>query len=94
MNIEENQVRPNPNGTHQPVASVYDVNLPGGNIDTIKTNSRTLSDSSEEVGLEKNLEETKYMLLSSHQTTIRNSDIKIGNTIGKCVQIHTKLKKN
>jgi hypothetical protein len=35
------------------------VNLQGDNIDTIKTNTKTLIDSSEEVGPEINVGETK-----------------------------------
>jgi hypothetical protein len=48
-----------------------------GNIDTIKKNTETLIDASKEVGLEINVEETKYMLLSRHQNVGQNRDIKI-----------------
>jgi hypothetical protein len=58
------------NGTHQLLAYIDDVNLLGINTDTIKT---TLVDASEEVGLEINVEETKYMLLG------QNRGIKIAN---------------
>jgi hypothetical protein len=55
------------NGTHQLLAYADDVNLLGDNIDTIKKNTGTLIDASKDVGLEINVEETKYMLLSRHQ---------------------------
>jgi hypothetical protein len=50
------------NGTHnQILAYADDVNLLGDNIATIKTNTETLIDASkEEVGLEMNVEKTKY----------------------------------
>jgi hypothetical protein len=55
------------------------VNLLGDNIDTMKENTETLIDASKEVGLEINVEKTKYMLLSCHQNVGRNPEIKIGN---------------
>jgi hypothetical protein len=48
------------NGTHQFLAYA-DVNLLGDNMDTIKKNTETLIDASKEVGLEINVETTKYM---------------------------------
>jgi hypothetical protein len=55
------------NGTHQLLAYAHDVYLLGDNIDTIKKNTETLIGASKEVGLEINVEKTKYMLLSRHQ---------------------------
>jgi hypothetical protein len=55
------------------------VNLLGDNIDTVKKNTETLIDASKEVGLEINVEKTKYMLLSRHQNSGRNPEIKIAN---------------
>jgi hypothetical protein len=49
-----------------------DVNLLGDNIDTIRKTTETLIDASKEVGLEINVEKTKYMLLSHHQNAGQN----------------------
>jgi hypothetical protein len=55
------------------------VNLLGDDIENIKKNTQTLIDAGKEVGLEVNTEKTKYMLLSRHQNTGQNHDIKRGN---------------
>jgi hypothetical protein len=67
------------NGTHQLLAYADDVNLLGDNIDTMKKDIETLTDASKKVGLEINLEKTKYMLLSRHQNVGQNRDIKVAN---------------
>jgi hypothetical protein len=67
------------NGTHQLLAYADDVNLLGDNIDTIKKNTETLIDVSKEVGIEINVEKTKYMLLFCHQYVGQNQGIKIAN---------------
>jgi hypothetical protein len=77
--VQENQVGLKLNGTHHFMAYADDVNLLGDNIDTIKKNTETLIDTSKEVGLEINVEKTKYMLLSCHQNVGQNRDIKIAN---------------
>jgi hypothetical protein len=59
------------------LAYADDVNLLGDNIDIIKKNMETLIDVSKEVGLEINVEKTKYMLLL--QDVGQNRDIKIAN---------------
>jgi late competence protein required for DNA uptake (superfamily II DNA/RNA helicase) len=77
--VQKNQVGLILNGTHQLLAYADDVNLLGNSIDTIKKSKETLIDASKEVGLEINIEETKYMLLSRHQTAGQILDIKIEN---------------
>jgi hypothetical protein len=64
--VQENQLGLKLNGTHQQLAYTDNVNLLGDNIDTVKKNTETLIDASKEVGVEINVEKTKYMLLSRH----------------------------
>jgi hypothetical protein len=66
------------NGTHQLLAYADDVNLLGDNRDYEEKNE-TLIDASKEVGLQINVEKTKYMLLSRYQNVSQNRDIKIAN---------------
>jgi hypothetical protein len=77
--VQENQVGLKLNGIHQLLAYVDDVNLLGDNIDTIKKNMETVIKASKAVGLEINVEITKYMLLSHHQNVGQNRDIKLAN---------------
>jgi hypothetical protein len=65
--VQENQVGLKLNRTHQLLAYADDLNLLGDNIDTIKKSTEILIDASKEVGLEINVEKTKYMLPSRHQ---------------------------
>jgi hypothetical protein len=67
------------NGTHQLLAYADDVNLLGDNIHTINKNTEILIDASKEVGLDVNVEKTKYMLVSGDQNAGQNREIKIGN---------------
>jgi hypothetical protein len=79
--VQDNQVGLKLNGTHQLLAYAGAVNLLGNNIDTINNNMGTLIDTSMEVGLEINVEKTKYMLLSCHQNAGQKQDIKIANRL-------------
>jgi hypothetical protein len=67
------------NGTHQLLAYAEDVNLLGDNTDTINRNTETLIGASKKVGLEVNVENTKYMLVSRDQNAGQNREIKIGD---------------
>jgi hypothetical protein len=72
-------VGPKLNGINQLLAYADDMNVLGYSIDTIKKNTETLIDASKEVGLEINVEKTKYLLLSRHQNVCQNRDIKLAN---------------
>jgi sorting nexin-29 len=77
--VQEKEVGLKLNGTHQLLAYADDVNLLGDKIDTVKKNTETLTDASKEVGLEINVEKTKYMLLSRYQNVRQNRNTKIAN---------------
>jgi hypothetical protein len=75
--VQKNQVGLKLSGTHQLLVYADDVTILGDNIDTIKKNKETLIDTSKAVGLEVNVEKTKYMLLSRHQNARQNHVVKI-----------------
>jgi hypothetical protein len=50
---------------HQFLAYADDVNLLGDNIDTAKKNTEILNDNSKKIGLEINIEKTKYRIFSN-----------------------------
>jgi hypothetical protein len=65
------------NGARQLLAYADDVNLLGDNIDTINRNTETLIDASKEVGLEVNVEKTKYVLVSRDKNAGQTRDIEM-----------------
>jgi hypothetical protein len=77
--VQENQAGLKLNGTHKLLAYADDGNLLGDNIDIINKNAETLIDASKEVGMEVNVEKTKYMLVSRDQNAGQTQEIKIGN---------------
>jgi hypothetical protein len=70
--VQETQMRLKLNGTHQLVAYADNMNLLEDNIDAIKKSIKTFIEASKEVGLEINVEKTKYMLLSRQQNVGQN----------------------
>jgi hypothetical protein len=61
------------------LAYADDVNILGGNIDTINRNTEHRIEASKEVGIVVNVEKTKYMLHSHDQNADQDLDINIGN---------------
>jgi hypothetical protein len=55
----------------------HDEKLLGDNADTTQKNNETVIDASSDIGLEVNVEKTKYLLMSRHQNGRKNHNVKI-----------------
>jgi hypothetical protein len=77
--VQDNQVGLKLNGRNQLLAYADDVKLPGDDIVNVKENTETLIDASKDIGLEVNVDKTKYMLVSRDQNAGQNLIIKSGN---------------
>jgi hypothetical protein len=53
------------------------MNWLGDSINAIKENTETLLEAGRDVGLEINAEETKYVIMSCHQNSTQNQNIRI-----------------
>jgi hypothetical protein len=76
--VQENQVSSQLNGTYQLLPYVG-INFLGEWINTIKEHMETLLEASRDVGLEINAEKTKYMIMSRHQSSGQNQNIRKAN---------------
>jgi hypothetical protein len=77
--VQENKVSLKLNWTHKLLVCADDVNLLGDSVNTIKENSGTLLEASRDIGLEINVEKTKYMIISHHPNSGQNQNISIAN---------------
>jgi hypothetical protein len=76
--VQENVEGVKLNWIHQVFPYADDLNMVGGNVDTVK-HIEALLDASKEVGLEVNPENTKYMLMSRSQKIRQKHSIKAAN---------------
>jgi hypothetical protein len=73
------------NGIHQLLVYADDVDLLGDSVITIKENSESLLEASGDIGLEINVEKTKYMIMSRYPNTGQNQNIRIANELFEMV---------
>jgi hypothetical protein len=68
------------NGTHQFLVYADDFNIFGGGVHTAKKNTEALVGAGKEIGLEANVDTTKYMAMARDQHAGRNHGMKIDNS--------------
>jgi hypothetical protein len=67
------------NGTHLLLAYADDVNILGGSVHTVKENAEALLVATKEIGLEVNVDKTKYMVMSQDRNAGRGHSVKFDN---------------
>ena len=67
------------NGTHQLLGYADDVNILGGSVHTVKENAEALVVAAKEIGLEVNVNKTKYMVMTRDRNAGRSHGAKIYN---------------
>ena len=68
------------NGTHQLLAYADDVNILGGSVHTVKENAEALVVVTKELGIEVNVDKTKYMIMSRDQNAGRSHNMRIDDS--------------
>jgi len=68
------------NGTHQLLAYADDVNMLGGSVHTVKENAEALVVATKDIGLEVNVDKTKYLIMSRDQNAGRSHSMKADNS--------------
>jgi hypothetical protein len=81
--VQANQEGLKLNGTHQLLVYADDVNILGGSIQTIKKSTEAVVVASKDIGLEVNVEKTKYVVMPQDHNAGQNHNIEIGN---KCFE--------
>jgi hypothetical protein len=84
--FQENQDDLKLSGTHQLLVYADDVNILGGSVHTIEKNTEVLVVGSKEIGLEVNVDKTKYMVMSRDQNLGRRHSIIIDYSLFEKVE--------
>jgi hypothetical protein len=82
--VQVNQEGLKLNGTHQVLVYADDIYMLGGSLHTTKKSTEALVIASKEIGLEVNVDESKYMVMSRDQNAEQNHNRKTDSKSLKC----------